>query len=359
MNNEMLTNILAQFDIESDIMPYGNGHINDTYLCEPLRYILQRINTTIFKDPDGLMDNIQNVTDHLKRKIEAACGDPMRESLTIVPTVSGEKYYRSGEDVFRVYYFISDTKTIENDKTYEDIYNAGVGFGRFGRMMDDFPVELLHETIPDFHNTPKRVEALYEAVEKNASGRADDVRKEIEFVRKSADLASAVTDALASGKIPVRVTHNDTKINNILFDNKTGKPVCVIDLDTIMPGSILYDFGDALRMGGSTAAEDESDLSKVRFDTESFRCFARGWLSEMKDKLTDTEIQLLPVSVRLMTYECGVRFLTDHINGDVYFKIHRDGHNLDRARNQFRLCEELKEKKPELSRIINEILKEG
>ena len=255
--------------------------------------------------------------------------------------------------------FISDTKTVEDsDKTKEDIYNAGVGFGRFQRMLDDFPVGLLHKTIPDFHNTPKRIDDLYSSVEKNMSGRVAEVVGEIEYVRANDSVAEVIIKKLKQGVIPIRVTHNDTKINNILFDIHTGEPVCVIDLDTVMPGSALYDFGDGLRICGSTAAEDETDLSKVHFDTDNFRYFAKGYLKETKDILTAGEIQLLPVSIRLITFELGTRFLKDYIDGDIYFKSHHKGHNLGRARNQFKLCEELKAKESELKSIIDDILKE-
>ena len=228
--------------------------------------------------------------------------------------------------------------------------------GRFQRLLDDFPVKTLHETIADFHHTPKRIDALRAAIKADTAGRAATVEREIEYALSNTVFASTVVDGMADGTIPVRVTHNDTKINNILFDIYSGKAECVIDLDTVMPGSMLYDFGDALRMGGSTAAEDETDLDKVHFDTECFRSFASGYLSETRDILTSAELELLPVSVRLMTYECGIRFLTDHLNGDVYFKIHRENHNLDRARNQFRLCRELKEREPELRKIIQELI---
>ena len=357
MNRSILNKVLGQFNIKSDIDTYGNGHINDTYCCEPSRYILQRINTSVFKDPDALMENIENVTAHLRSKILSEGGDPNRETLTVIKTSSGKSYYKYDDDnVFRLYYFIPGTKTIEDAKTSEDIYNAGIGFGRFQRLLNDFPVGKLHETIADFHNTPKRIEALKEAIKADASGRAASVKPEIEFALSDADFASTVVDGIADGSIPVRVTHNDTKINNILFDKDTGKAVCVIDLDTVMPGSMLYDFGDALRMGGSTAAEDETDLDVVHFDTECFKSFAKGYLSEMRNTLTPTELELIHMSVRLMTYECGIRFLTDHINGDMYFKIHRENHNLDRARNQFKLCRELKEKEPELKKIAESII---
>lgn len=353
MQNIDLNFILRQFQIESTIDPYGNGHINDTYCTETPKFILQRINTKIFTDADQLMDNIENVTSFLREKIIAAGGNPDVETLTVIPTVDGKNcYHYDDENVFRVYKFISGTKTVENDKTLDDLYNAGRGFGKFQNMLSDFPVEKLHETIADFHNTPKRVEALKQAIAEDKAGRAASVQEEIRFALEEAKMANVVVDGIADGSIPVRVTHNDTKINNILFDADTGEALCVIDLDTVMPGSMLYDFGDTLRMGASTAAEDEPDMSKVCFDTEPFRKFAEGYLQETKDALTEREIELLPFSAKLMTYECGIRFLTDYLNGDTYFKIHREHQNLDRARNQFKLVADITKKEDELNEII-------
>ncbi len=353
MNQEALNKILQQFSTYSYIAPYGNGHINDTYCVDGPKYILQRINTSIFRDPAQLMDNIQNVTSFLREKIVAEGGNPERETLTVIPTKDGKNYYQLDEqNVFRVYLFVADTKSIEYSKTPEDLHEAGVGFGHFQKLLADFPVEKLYETIKDFHHTPKRVEALKEAIRENKAGRADNVKEEIAFALENAAWADTVIKGIENGQIPVRVTHNDTKINNILFDEKTSKAVCVIDLDTVMPGSMLYDFGDALRMGGSTGAEDETDLDKVWFDVKAFEAFAKGYLSEMKDSLTAAELELLPLSVKLMTYECGIRFLTDYLNGDTYFKIHREHHNLDRARNQFKLVADITEKEAELAQIV-------
>jgi len=257
-----------------------------------------------------------------------------------------------------MYLFVEGTKSIENSKSPEDLYEAGVGFGHFQRMLSDYPAETLHESIKDFHHTPKRVEALKQAIRENRAGRVDSVRAEIEFALEQSVWADKVIKGIEDGHIPLRVTHNDTKINNILFDEETGKAVCVIDLDTVMPGSMLYDFGDALRMGGSTGAEDETDLSKVWFDENAFEAFAKGYLSEMKGDLMKDELELLPFSVKLMTYECGIRFLTDYLNGDTYFKIHREHHNLDRARNQFKLVADIAEKEERLSAMIKEIKEE-
>lgn len=354
MKTEMTGNdILQHFEIETNAESYGNGHINDTYLVTMPRYILQRINTSIFTNPDELMDNIENVTAFLRRKLIAAGGDADRGTLTVVPAKDGGKYYKVDDNnVFRVYRFIEGTKTIENSKTAEDLYEAGVGFGNFQKLLADFPVDRLYETIRDFHHTPKRIEALREAVREDKARRAESVKKEIEFALENAGWADSVVKGMEDGRIPVRVTHNDTKINNILFDQESGKAVCVIDLDTVMPGSALYDFGDVLRMGGSSAAEDETDLDKVWFEVSAFEAFARGYLSEMKDALTETEIALLPLSVKLMTYECGIRFLTDYLNGDTYFKIHREHHNLDRARNQFKLVADISAREAVLAEAV-------
>ncbi len=355
MNSEMTRNeILNHFEIMTNAEPYGNGHINDTYLVTMPRYILQRINTSIFTNPDELMDNIENVTAFLRKKIAAAGADADRETLTVVPTKEGGKYFKVDEN--NVYRVVEGTKTIENSKTAKDLYEAGVGFGHFQKLLADFPVEKLYETIRDFHHTPKRIEALKEAIREDRAGRAASVKKEIDFALENASWAGSVVKGMEEGRIPVRVTHNDTKINNILFDQESGKAVCVIDLDTVMPGSALYDFGDALRMGGSTAAEDEVDLEKVWFETEAFEAFVRGYLSEMKDALTEDEIALLPLSVKLMTYECGIRFLTDYLNGDTYFKIHREHHNLDRARNQFKLVADISGKEAQLAEAVQKAL---
>lgn len=352
-----MDSVLRQFAVTAEVQPYGNGHINDTYYVAYPRYILQRINTGIFKNPEELMENIENVTSFLRKKIEEKGGDPKRETLTVIKTVDEKNYYQYDENnVFRMYLFVENTKSIENSKTPEDLYEAGVGFGRFQRMLSDYPADTLHESIKDFHHTPKRVEALRQAIRENRAARADSVRAEIEFALAQSVWAGKVIKGIEDGSIPLRVTHNDTKINNILFDQETGKAVCVIDLDTVMPGSMLYDFGDALRMGGSTAAEDETDLDKVWFDESAFEAFAKGYLSELKDDLTETELELLPFSVKLMTYECGIRFLTDYLNGDTYFKIHREHHNLDRARNQFKLVADISKREAQLKAMVAGIL---
>ena len=348
-----LTDILKQFHTETSIEPYGNGHINDTYCVQTPRYILQRINTQIFQNPKKLMENIENVTAFLREKIAEAGGDPERETLTVIKTTDGKPYFCTDDGrYFRAYRFIEGTKTIEGEKTVQDMYQAGRGFGRFAKMLSHFPVEKLYETIPDFHDTPKRVDALKKAIQEDKAGRASSVQTEIEFALKHAEFADTVTKGIQEGSIPMRVTHNDTKLNNILFDAETGEAVCVIDLDTVMPGSMLYDFGDALRVGASSGAEDETDLDKVWFDVEVFEKFAEGYLCETSNSLTEQEMDLLSFAPKLLTYECGIRFLTDYLNGDTYFKIHREHHNLDRARNQFKLVADIAEKEEKLYEIV-------
>ena len=352
-----LNDVLSKFVIDSKIENYGNGHINDTYMTETRSYILQRINTKIFKNPYELMENIDKVTSFLRKKIEEEGGNPDRETLTVIKTRDGNNFYQANEnDVYRVYKFITETVAIEQCTKPMDLYYAGKGFGKFQRMLADFPVEELHETIVNFHNTPKRVEDLKQAIKEDKMGRAESVKTEIEFALEKAQFASVIVEEMKKGTIPLRVTHNDTKINNVLFDEVTGEAVCVIDLDTVMPGSALYDFGDALRIGASSAAEDETNLDIVHFDKEYFTCFTKGFFEDMKASLTQKEIELLPFSAKLLTYECGIRFLTDYLNGDTYFKIHREHHNIDRARNQFKLVYEIEQMEDELKAIVDELI---
>lgn len=348
--------ILDQFVSDCRIAPYGDGHINDTYLTSSKQFILQKVNTNIFKDYEKLMGNIEGVTSFLKEKIIAAGGDPERETLTVIKTKDGKNFYKTEEgDVYRLYVFIKDSvsRTVVTDPV--QLYHAGKAFGKFQYMLADYPAGELFEVIPNFHNTRKRFEALKEAIENDIAGRKHLVEKEIEFALSQEYYIDTVVDGLASGEIPLRVTHNDTKINNVLFDKDTEEGVCVIDLDTVMPGSLLYDFGDALRAGATTGAEDETDLSKVWFDIYAFKNFAKGFLEYTNESMTEREAELLPLSGKLLTYECGIRFLTDYLNGDTYFKIHREHHNLDRARNQFKLVQDMEKKEAEMKSIIAQI----
>ena len=359
-SNQMysLKEILSKFNIETSIEVYGNGHINDTYLCETSpRFILQRINTNVFKDPDAVMENISNVTRHVREKIKEAGGDPDRETLNVIPTKNGDIYYKHDDGAcFRMYKFIERSVSYDIAERPEILTYAGQTFGKFQRMLSDFPAEKLHETIIDFHNTPVRVQQLRDAMAANLSGKLDSVKDEVDFALEYSKYAGEITDAMEKGEVLLRVTHNDTKLNNVLFDDVTDEGVCVIDLDTVMPGSILYDFGDALRFGASSCAEDETDMDKIYFDLEKFEAFAKGFLGEVGQCLTQKEAELLPLSALLMTYECGIRFLADHINGDTYFKIHRENHNLDRARNQFALVDDIERKLPGMKKIVSKYI---
>ncbi len=348
--------ILKHFAIDVSPSAYGNGHINDTYIVHSRpSYILQRINTNVFKDADGVMENIQGVTEHLRKKILAAGGDPNRETLTVIPTTDGKPYYRDQDgSCYRVYNFIENAKSYDLVENPMQLYHAARMFGKFQNMLADYPAEKLHETIVDFHNTVVRYDQFKDALKNDKAGRAASVAEEIRFVLDRECDAGVVVNAIAEGRIPLRVTHNDTKLNNVLLDETTGEGVCVIDLDTVMPGSLLYDYGDALRFGGSTGAEDEKDLSKIWFDIENFRAFTRGFL-ETLPSITEEELRLLPFSIKLMTLECGSRFLADYLNGDVYFKTHYPEHNLDRCRTQFKLVADIEAKMDELNAIVAEI----
>lgn len=354
MNETKLKEICSKFKVTTDAQPYGNGHINDTFLCESEpALILQRINSNVFKNPHEVMENIYNVTEFLKKKIVAAGGDPDRETLTVVRTIDGKNYYTDEDgSIYRVYKFIGHSVAYDTVEDPIQLYYAGQAFGRFQRMLDDYPADSLYETIVNFHHTPLRVEALKKAIAENKAGRLDSIKADVDFALEYSKYASTIVDAMAEGTIPLRVTHNDTKLNNVLFDASTKEGVCVIDLDTVMPGSMLYDFGDALRSGGSSGCEDETDLDKIYFDLEKFEQFAKGFLSETASCLTEKEIELLPLSAMLLTYECGIRFLTDYLEGDTYFKIHRENHNLDRARNQFKLVADIESKFDQMAEIV-------
>lgn len=336
----------------ADLRRYGNGHINDTFLLcteedggNGHRYILQRMNTNVFKNPEGLMRNVSGVTAFLRKRILQEGGDPDRETLTLVKTMEGlDHYVDSIGSWWRMYLFIEDATSYDVVEKEEDFYQSAKAFGHFQRLLDGYPVEKLIETIPDFHNTPKRFEAFCKAVQENVCGRAGEVQEEIAFVMAREKEMPVVTDMLRNGKIPWRVTHNDTKLNNILLDDQSRKAVCVIDLDTVMPGTSVFDYGDSIRFGANTAEEDEKDLSKVSLSLSLYETFTKGFLEGCAGSLTETEIQMLPWGAKLMTLECGMRFLTDYLEGDRYFRIHRPEHNLDRARTQFALVADMERK---------------
>lgn len=358
MKTQYAKEALKNFQMEGEVVecsPYGNGHINDTYLVVSTtgrRYILQRINTTIFANPEGVISNIRKVTTFLREKIVQAGGDPDRETLNLIPTLDNAPFHQDETGFYRLFLFIEDSVSVDQVRSVEDFYQSAVSFGHFQSMLADFPAEQLVETIPGFHDTRKRFERFCQVVAEDKLGRADSVREEIQFVLDREDLAGEQMNLLNSGKLPLRVTHNDTKLNNIMLDAKTGKGICVIDLDTVMPGLAANDFGDSIRFGASTAAEDEKDLSKVSCSMELFDAYAKGFLEGCDGRLTEAEVKLLPLGAKTMTFECGMRFLTDYLEGDVYFKVHRDGHNLDRCRTQFKLVKDMEEKWDQMMSIV-------
>lgn len=355
VTEEQRAEAISHFRYEGEpvsVSPYGSGHINDTFLLEfeggereRTKIILQRMNRAVFEKPVELMENITGVTSHLRRKIVENGGDPERETLNVILSEDGKPYYKDSHgDYWRSYKFITDATSYDKVEKSEHFYQSAVAFGNFQRLLADYPAETLHETIKGFHDTKARFQVFKEAVEKDIAGRADSVKDEIQFVLDREDTANYFSSLLSRGEVPVRVTHNDTKLNNIMIDDRTGKGICVIDLDTVMPGLAVNDFGDSIRFGASTAAEDETDLSKVSCSMELFELYAKGYIEGCGGKLTEKEIELMPMGAKVMTFECGMRFLTDYLQGDTYFKIHREHHNLDRARTQFKLVEDMERK---------------
>ncbi len=341
-------------------LPYGSGHTNDTFAVifqqadgSRRRYILQRMNHEIFKDPEALMENINNVTSFLRKKIVEAGGDPERETLNVVPAKDGKSFFKDSiGSYWRGYVFIEGATSYDKVEKPEHFYQSAVAFGNFQKLLADYPAATLHETIPDFHNTTVRFETFKKAVQEDVMGRAKDVQAEIDFAMAREEDASVLMNMLKKGELPLRVTHNDTKLNNIMIDDKTGKGICVIDLDTVMPGLALNDFGDSIRFGANPAAEDEKDLSKVWMELSLFESFTKGFLEACGNSLTDNEIEMMPMGAKLMTFECGIRFLTDYLQGDTYFKVHREGHNLDRCRTQFKLVADMEEKWDQMKAIV-------
>jgi aminoglycoside phosphotransferase (APT) family kinase protein len=360
-NQHQATSAAHQFDIDgelSTVTPYGSGHINDTYCAVfrqggvPIRYILQRINTGIFRNPITLMENIQRVTSHLTAK-SAAEPDRARRVLTLIPARDGRAWYVDAErGYWRVYRFVEGAHTYDAVESAQQAYQAARAFGHFQKLLVDLPAPHLHATIPDFHNTPKRFAAFEQAVVADSVGRAIHVRAEIDFAFAHQSIAAVLLDA----NLPQRVTHNDTKFNNVLLDDATGEGICVIDLDTVMPGLSLYDFGDMVRTTTSPAMEDEQDLSKVALQFPMFEALARGYLSSAGSFLTRSEKQHLAVAGKVIAFEQGIRFLADHLTGDTYYKIHRLNHNLDRCRTQFKLVESIEQQEDKMNVLISELL---
>lgn len=360
---EKIFDLASKFDLcgtPVECKECKTGHINSTYFVTTDRenkYVLQKINKNVFKKPHEVMENICGVTEYLKSLIIANGGDPERETLTVIKTKDG-KLCSDDEngDTWRTYVFIKDAKTEDSAESPKLFELVGAAFGKFQSMLSKYDASTLHETIKDFHNTKQRYANFISSLEKNSSGRADTCLPEIEFVKAREKKCSAIVDMIEKGELPLRVTHNDTKLNNIMLDRESGTPLAVIDLDTVMPGSLLYDFGDAIRFGASSAAEDETDLDKVFVNVEMFDAFAKGYIGSLKDSVTETEIKMLPLGALIITLETGIRFLTDYIDGDVYFRTEYPDHNLDRARNQFKLVADMEAKEDVLNKTVEKYI---
>ncbi len=355
--------VASHFPLLGDFLnasPISRGHINDTYLATcaqggaRVRHVLQRVNHDIFKNVPGMMDNIERVTRHSSARLHAeGCGEVSRRVLTVIPTRGNQPFHRDDSGNFwRAFVFIENTRSHDAIESPRQARDAARAFGHFQKQLTDLPGERLHETIPGFHNTRHRFDALQKAVAEDRAGRAASVRAEIDFFQRREPLADVLLDLLARGEIPERVTHNDTKLNNVLFDETSGEAICVIDLDTVMPGLALYDFGDMVRTATSPALEDERDLSKVWMQMPMFEALVSGYLESTGGFLNEAEKAHLAFSGKLITFEIGARFLADYLQGDVYFKIHRPGQNLDRARTQMRLVESIEEQEEAMRKIV-------
>lgn len=363
---ENINNILEQFKFKGDLKSFekfGSGHINVTYLATytvdgaDRYYVIQKVNTNVFKDIDSLMENIFSVTSYLRNVIKENGGNPSRETLHFIKTFNGDKYYKDENGAcWRAYRFVDRSVSHDSVDSAQVFKKSGIAFGRFQKNLSDFPADTLNETIKNFHNTIWRYENEFlPAVENNLSKRADTCLEEIEFVKSRKNDCRRLVDLINEGKLPLRVTHNDTKLNNVIFDEETDDAICVIDLDTVMPGLALYDFGDSIRFGANTCAEDEKDTEKVKLNLDFFKAYAEGFLSEAGKSFNQCEIDNLAFSAKLMTFECGMRFLTDYINGDTYFNTAYPEHNLVRARCQLALVSDMEKKMSEMESIIKSI----
>ena len=365
---ERIQEALAGFDFGAPVvgaLRYGQGHINDTFVVHTQpedrccrRFILQRMSAAAFKRPDQLMENIIGVTEYLGREIEKHGGDRDREAMRVLRPRNGQPFFTDSDGgAWRVYPFVERTVCYQSAESAELFAASGRAFGRFQRLLGGYPAQTLHETIPNFHNTEDRLQKFKAALAADPLGRAKDCGPEIDFVLAREKDCSVALDAIRAGKLPLRVTHNDTKLNNVLMDEETREGICIIDLDTVMPGLVIYDFGDSIRFGANHSAEDERDLSKVNLDVDLFSAYTAAFLEGTGGALTDTEIEYLPWGAKLMTLECGIRFLTDHIDGDHYFHISREGQNLDRCRTQFKLVADMEARWAELEAIAKQYRK--
>ena len=363
----ILTEVLSAYDFPATLLGavrYGQGHINDTFcvICQPqegdaVRYILQGLSLAAFPRQDELMENFIGITSYLRDKIIAAGGDPLRETLSLVKTRDGKDYYTDkGGKVWRLTPFIENTDCFQS-ATPELFEASARAFGNFQYMLQGYPAETLHEAIVNFHNTEDRFAKFEAALAADKHDRAKDIQAEIQFVLDRKADCSVALQALRDGKLPLRVTHNDTKLNNILIDRTSGEGICVIDLDTTMPGLSINDFGDSIRFGANHSKEDEKDLTKVNFDIELYEVYTRGFLEGAKGSLTAAELEYLPWGARLMTLECGIRFLTDYLDGDHYFRIHYADQNLDRCRTQFKLVRDMEEQFEAMAAVVTKYAK--
>ncbi len=357
-----LSEVLEAFDFGAVVVGavrFGQGHINDTFVVHTQpeneccrRFILQRMSSAAFKRPDQLMENIIGVTEYLGREVEKTGGSREREAMRVIRPRNGEPYYTDSDGgAWRVYPFVEDTVCYQSAETPELFAASGRAFGRFQRLLQGYPAQTLHETIPHFHDTEDRLAKLKAAVAADKLGRAAECRAEIDFMMAREKDCSAALQALRDGILPLRVTHNDTKLNNVLMDKTTGEGICIIDLDTVMPGLSINDFGDSIRFGANHSAEDETDLSKVNLDVDLFEAYTQAFLEGAGGTLTEKEIEYLPWGAKLMTLECGMRFLTDYLEGDVYFHISRERQNLDRCRTQCKLVQDMEARWDELAAI--------
>jgi len=362
-NKHDMAAVARLFDMRADFVnahPYGSGHINDTYCAYydqaglRIRYIHQRLAENVFKHPVKLMENVGRVTSHAFSRLEQEGNlESYRRTLTCIPSKDGKPYAIDADgSVWRTYPFIERARTYDFITSENQCVEAAKAFGEFQKLTSDLDGPPLFETIPDFHNTKVRFETLVAAIEKDEHNRAKDVSKEIEWFMARQAQGSKVVDLLESGAIPMRVTHNDTKLNNVMLDDVTGEGVCVIDLDTTMNGSAVYDFGDMVRTATSPVGEDEVDTSKIHMRMNMFEALVKGYLSSANAFLTDKERELLPFAGKLLTIECGTRFLADYLMGDVYFKIHKDGHNLDRTRSQMALADSIDSQMAEMETVV-------
>jgi len=363
---KQLQEISKKFQIYGEIL-YAEtlkiGHINETYTATydqggtRVRYIHQKINQMVFKNPEAVMKNVIRVTTHLRKKQEAQnIRDVTRRSLTVIPARDGKCFFQNGDsEVWRTFVFVEGVETYESVQSPQQAYQAGKAFGQFQQLLVDLPGQRLFETIPDFHNTRKRFSALLEAIQRDRFNRAREAGPEIRFALEHEPLVDVILKAMARGTIPERITHNDTKFNNVMLDVLTGEAMCVVDLDTVMPGCALYDFGDMVRTTTSPTLEDEPDLSKVKMQMPMFKKLAQGYLSAASQFLTKAEKSLIAFSGKLITFEIGIRFLTDYLSGDTYFRIHRSGHNLDRCRTQFRLVESIERQEAAMQKYVERL----